>query len=79
LQPALDFIIGPVASVNASLGFIVGGSQVFQVAPHVGAVYGMPAVANGATAAIRLWESSYMEGGLSSGSVDRRPGRVVVL
>lgn len=57
LQPVSDaFLIGPNGSLSASGGLFVGSGVINSEQFHVGGVWAMPNA--GATAAIRVWESS---------------------
>ena len=57
LQPVNDaFIVGPLGSLSASAGLFVASGVIQVESFHLGGVWAMPNA--GATAAIRVWESS---------------------
>lgn len=57
VQPLTDaFRFGPVGSMTASSGLLVGSGVIQALPLHNGAVWALPFV--GATAAIAIWEST---------------------
>jgi hypothetical protein len=58
VQPLTDaFRIGPVGSMTASSGLLVGSGVIQTLPPHQGGMFALPNAA--ATAAIAVWESAY--------------------
>jgi hypothetical protein len=60
-----DFNVWPFGSVSASAGLWVGSGQTYLSEVHLGAVYGEPFSGNGATAVIKIWESSFCHADVS--------------